>query len=92
MVSVIDAFLPLCHEFLGRIFVEIPWTELLRKNPWSLPKAISPLLHIAVKLAAEPQVRLVSRAKNFLHLFSLQQIRAHNKYRLFNYLTIIFKC
>jgi hypothetical protein len=60
MVSVIDSFLPLCHEFLGRVFVEIPWSDLFRRNPYAMPRAISPLLHIAVKLAAEPQVRLVN--------------------------------
>ena len=66
MVSVIDAFLPQCHEFLGRVFVEIPWSELFRRNPYALPRAISPLLHLAVKLAAEPQVRLVRCPSNIL--------------------------
>ena len=71
MVSVIDSFLPLCHEFLGRIFVEIPWAEIFRRNPYSLPRSISPLLHIAVKLAAEPQVRLVSFYWSYIYLKDL---------------------
>jgi hypothetical protein len=75
MVSVIDSFLPLCHEFLGRVFVEIPWSDLFRRNPYAMPRAISPLLHIAVKLAAEPQVRLVETSFKIKSCMSVNLIR-----------------
>lgn len=58
MVSVIDSFLPICHEFLGRIFVDsLP--EIFCRNQWELVRIISPVFHIIVKLSSEPQVRAV---------------------------------
>lgn len=64
LVSVVDSFLPSCHEFLGKVFVLIPWKRLIRPQDDNIPRFISPLLHIATKLASEPQVREVQQENN----------------------------
>uniref|UniRef100_A0A0K2TWM7 Ectopic P granules protein 5 homolog [Nasonia vitripennis] n=1 Tax=Lepeophtheirus salmonis TaxID=72036 RepID=A0A0K2TWM7_LEPSM len=62
MVKIIDTFLPPCHVFLGNIFIQISWIQVLNEinanyNPSLLTKFISALVKLIVKLAAEPQVR-----------------------------------
>ena len=59
MINVVDTFIPLCHEFLGKVFVKIPWQVLVRPDDENMVKIISSLLHIATKLSSEPQVRQV---------------------------------
>ena len=59
MIGVVDTFLPVCHEFLGKVFVKIPWQLLVRPDDENMVKVISSLLHIATKLSSEPQVRQV---------------------------------
>lgn len=56
LVTVLDAFIPLCHEFLGKVFCRLPWKSLLQSEETSKASA-SFLIHIVVKLSAEPQVR-----------------------------------
>ena len=59
MINVVDTFIPQCHEFLGKVFVKIPWQVLVRPDDENMVKVISSLLHIATKLSSEPQVRQV---------------------------------
>ena len=56
LVAVLDAFIPLCHEFLGKIFCRLPWKTVLQSDETAKASA-SFLIHIVVKLSAEPQVR-----------------------------------
>jgi hypothetical protein len=62
MVRIIDTFLPLCHVFIGRIFVEIPWCHLMQQrrdtNTGDI-KFLSGNLRLVVKLSSEPQLRQV---------------------------------
>lgn len=53
LVVVLDTFIPLCHEFLGKIVCQFPWRQISKET-------LAPyMLHIMVKLSAEPQVRQV---------------------------------
>lgn len=58
MVNLVDAFLPLCHVFLGKLFVQVPWKEIMINNHAS-PKVntVSYFLQLVVKLSSEPFVR-----------------------------------
>ncbi len=56
MVAIVDAFLPLCHEFLGKIFTLIPWQTVMSKAEHKTTTT-SHVLHLIVKLSSEPQVR-----------------------------------
>ena len=60
MVRIIDTFLPLCHGFLGKVFVQIPWLDIVDEQCHS-EILVQAILRLIVKLAAEPQVRQVSR-------------------------------
>ena len=59
MVRIIDTFLPLCHGFLGKVFVQIPWLDIVAEQRQS-EILVQAVLRLIVKLAAEPQVRQVS--------------------------------
>ena len=59
MVRIIDTFLPLCHGFLGKVFVQIPWLDIVEEQRHS-EILVQAILRLIVKLAAEPQVRQVS--------------------------------
>jgi hypothetical protein len=52
-----DKYLPICHGFLGQIFVEMDWAKLLKSENCS--PFIPLMLKLLVKLAAEPKVRQV---------------------------------
>ncbi len=53
LVTALDSFLPLCHEFLGKIFCRFPWKQIAEQ-----PGQLAPFfIHSVVKLSAEPQVR-----------------------------------
>ena len=58
MVRIIDTFLPLCHGFLGKVFVQIQWLEIVEEQRQS-ESLVQAVLRLIVKLAAEPQVRQV---------------------------------
>ena len=56
IVAVMDSFIPLCHEFLGKVFVQLPWKQIFTADS-TLSKEkqfqLAPyLLHIVVKLSA----------------------------------------
>ena len=58
IVTVMDTFIPLCHEFLGQIFVQMPWKQVFTTYSVEDQRQLAPyLLHIVVKLSAEPQMR-----------------------------------
>ena len=63
MVRIIDTFLPLCHGFLGKVFVQIPWLDIVEEQRPS-ENLVQAVLRLIVKLAAEPQVRQVSETKH----------------------------
>ena len=63
MVRIIDTFLPLCHGFLGKVFVQIPWLDIVEEQRPS-ENLVQAVLRLIVKLAAEPQVRQVSGSKH----------------------------
>ncbi len=65
MVRVIDTFLPLCHGFLGRLFVEVPWLQIVGQAPETSRTVIPAMLRLIVKLAAEPQIRQVYHSPVF---------------------------
>jgi hypothetical protein len=58
LVTILDAFLPLCHEFVGKVFVEIPWLKVLVKDD-TIAMMGPYFTHMIVKLSSEPQVRQV---------------------------------
>ena len=57
LVGVLDAFIPLCHEFLGKVFCRFPWKNMFQSDETLSKTAASFLIHLVVKLSAEPQVR-----------------------------------
>ncbi|XP_039300591.1 ectopic P granules protein 5 homolog, partial [Nilaparvata lugens] len=62
MLRVVDQFLPDCHTFLGAIFIEVHWYNLVQHitancSPQAASKAHSALLHLLVKLSNEPNIR-----------------------------------
>ena len=62
IVTVMDTFIPLCHEFLGKIFVQMPWKQVFATYSTEDRRQLAPyLLHIVVKLSAEPQIRQSGR-------------------------------
>ena len=61
MVRIIDTFLPLCHGFLGKVFVQIPWLDIVEEQRHS-EILVQAILRLIVKLAAEPQVRQVGES------------------------------
>jgi hypothetical protein len=75
MVRISDTFLPLCHGFLGRVFVEVSWMEIVGAD--GAAGAIIPsMLRLIVKLAAEPQMRQVSIfATIFYYLFDKKKVK-----------------
>ena len=66
MVRIIDTFLPLCHGFLGKVFVQIQWLEIVEEQRQS-ESLVQAVLRLVVKLAAEPQVRQVRRTRTSVH-------------------------
>ena len=67
MVRIIDTFLPLCHGFLGKVFVQIPWLDIVQEQRPS-ENLVQAVLRLIVKLAAEPQVRQVRVGQKHDHL------------------------
>ena len=59
MVKIIDLFLPLCHDFIGRVFVEVSWRRILNDANARGALLTPKLLRLMVKLGAEPQMRQV---------------------------------
>lgn len=64
MLKVVDQFLPLCHCFLGSVFVEIKWTDLVQFYLSSYDVETNTRLHIClinllVKLPSEPSLKQV---------------------------------
>ncbi|RZF35978.1 hypothetical protein LSTR_LSTR005391 [Laodelphax striatellus] len=62
MLRVVDQFLPDCHAFLGAIFIEVHWYNLVQHitancTPQAAAKAHCALLHLLVKLSNEPNIR-----------------------------------
>ena len=58
MVRIMDTYVPICHEFVGRVFCEIAWFRTVTEQPYG--RAMIPgLLRLIVKLAFEPQIRQV---------------------------------
>ena len=65
MSRLVDSYLPSCHTFLGRIFLEVPWPYVLanlRKDE-TVEQFLPILLKLIVKLSAEPAMRQVSLFK-----------------------------
>ena len=61
IVNVLDTFNPLCHEFIGRIFVKFNWASVFSADDVSAIMKMSPyFLHCVVKLSVEPEVRKAS--------------------------------
>ena len=86
MVRIIDTFLPLCHGFLGKVFVQIPWLDIVDEQCHS-EILVQAILRLIVKLAAEPQVRQVSHIEFFVtfitelnEVTNLHKIRLHESY------------
>ena len=55
IVTVMDTFIPLCHEFLGKVFVQLPWKQTFTTDSLTEQTKLhlAPyLLHIVVKLSA----------------------------------------
>lgn len=68
MLKVVDQFLPLSHAFLGGLFVEIRWTELVHHYLNSYDAESNVRLHICllnllVKLPSEPSLKQVRSSK-----------------------------
>ena len=63
MVRVMGQFLPACHAFLGTVFVQIRWAELVTAEvSTAQPANLHPaLLCLLVKLGGEPSVRQSGR-------------------------------
>ena len=63
MVRVMGQFLPACHAFLGSVFVQIRWAELVTAEvSTAQPANLHPaLLCLLVKLGGEPSVRQSGR-------------------------------
>ena len=66
LVSV-DTYLPGCHGFIGKVFVEIEWAPIL--NTDKANTIIPLLLRLVVKLAAEPIVRQLGLLQSFIKNF-----------------------
>ena len=56
-VTILDTFNPICHEFIGKIFVKFSFDF---SNEEVISKISPYFLHCVVKLSAEPEVRKVS--------------------------------
>ena len=66
LVALLDAFIPLCHEFVGKIIYRFPWRTIFQCDQTS--RILAPyFIHIVVKLSAEPQVR---QSGNLMKLIS----------------------
>ncbi len=63
MARVIDAYLPSCHGFLGRVFLRVPWAHVLGHleghGKQDVRFFLPILLKLIVKLSAEPVMRQV---------------------------------
>lgn len=58
MAATLDTFVPLSHEFLGKIFIKLSWESIFASSDTVI--ALAPyFLHVLVKLSSEPQIRLV---------------------------------
>ncbi|XP_065206271.1 ectopic P granules protein 5 homolog isoform X2 [Planococcus citri] len=59
ILKVIDQYLPVCHSFLGSIFIEIPWNVVVQSesSPQITARIHIILLHLLIKLANEPNLR-----------------------------------
>ena len=79
MVRIIDTFLPLCHGFLGKVFVQIPWLDIVEEQRPS-ENLVQAVLRLIVKLAAEPQVRQVSGSKHDQLLCKCTQVKEGRSY------------
>ena len=55
-VTILDTFNPICHEFIGKIFVKFSFDF---SNEEVISKISPYFLHCVVKLSAEPEVRKV---------------------------------
>jgi len=63
MGRLVDLYLPVCHTFLGRVFLATPWSHVLGNLPETGKECISYflpiMLKLIVKLSAEPALRQV---------------------------------
>ena len=66
MVKVMGMFLPSCHAFLGTIFVQINWKQIVDSSENSPSNLFSSLLCLMVKLSGEPNVRQSGKILNIL--------------------------
>ena len=58
-VTILDTFNPICHEFVGKIFVKFSWKEIFSSEE-TITKISPYFLNCIVKLSAEPEVRKVN--------------------------------
>lgn len=64
MLKVVEQFLPSSHSFLGKIFINVKWTELVQYyrslyDEDTVTKLHISLLHLLVKLPLEPSLKQV---------------------------------
>ena len=69
IVNVLDTFNPLCHEFIGKIFVKFNWISVFSADISSIMKMSPYFLHCVVKLSVEPEVRKASMTLPNMQLF-----------------------
>ena len=69
IVNVLDTFNPLCHEFIGNIFVKFNWISVFSADISSIMKMSPYFLHCVVKLSVEPEVRKASMTLPNMQLF-----------------------
>ena len=60
----IPRYLPECHTFVGRVFVQLHWSEMLRKRD-EIQKYLPPLFKLIVKLSTENEMRKVNEFQRF---------------------------
>lgn len=64
-VEVVNMYVPLCHGFLGNVFVSVDWSTVVRRSLTAFGSELNArlhacLLHLLVKFPYEPSLKMVS--------------------------------